>query len=209
MTPSDTMQDNAQYWIDRHKQKQGEIASVGDIRKSEQENTTLYAYKKRQIFEALRALQLTDLNGKCILDAGCGIGLLSEMFWILGANVSGLDVSLEALELAKTRVPDGNFKKGVLSAFSFKRKFDLVLCADVLYHIIDDTAWKAALMALKQHVMPGGYCIIIEQLKSEISFPAPHVHFRTKELYLEATKPIGLKLLNVASVHPGLLVFQS
>ena len=209
MTSSDTLQDNAQYWIDRHKQKQGEIASVGDIRKSEQENTTLYAYKKRRVFEALRALQLTDLNGKSILDAGCGIGLLSEMFWILGANVSGLDVSLDALELARIRVPDGDFKKGVLSAFSFERKFDLVLCADVLYHIIDDAAWKEALKALKQHVIPGGYCIIIEQLKSETLCPAPHVHFRTKELYLEATEPIGLKLLNFAFVHPSLLIFQS
>ena len=205
---ANTLQDNAQYWVDRHKQRRGEIAAVGDIRKSEQENITLYAYKKRYVFEALRALNLTDLAGKNVLDAGCGIGLLSEMLWILGANVSGVDVSREAVELAKTRAPDGNFKQDILSAFSFDQKFDLIICIDVLYHIIAEDAWKAALNTFKRHMLPGGYCIIMEQLKPEALSPAPHVYFRTRKIYLEATEAIGFKLLNLPSIHSTLLVFQ-
>jgi len=41
--------DTIQSWIDRHERLSNKLASVGDIRRTEDENTTLYAWKKREV----------------------------------------------------------------------------------------------------------------------------------------------------------------
>lgn len=175
--------DNIQYWIERHSRHSNKLVSVGDIRRSEQENLSLYWAKKRSAVEILKSLGMLDLSGKAVLDAGCGIGLISELFSVLGAKVWGVDGSPEAIENAKFRAPDGTFSVGSIVDFSLQRSFDLVYCADVLYHIVDDNNWQRAVSNLLEHVAPGGHLVIVEQLKAVEERPASHVHFRTRAMY--------------------------
>ncbi len=186
------MEDNIQYWIDRHKRLANKLASVGDVGKSEDENTTLYAWKKRGVFEVLRTLGLTDLRDLSLLDAGCGNGMVSEFFWALGADVSGVDVSEDALREAALRVPLGTFLRSPLTTFELQREYDIVFCADVLYHLIDNTAWKQVLERLVRHTSPGGYLFVIEHLKPRDDSPASHVHHRTLPVYHHALREMGL-----------------
>ena len=186
------MTDTIQYWIDRHERLSNKLASVGDIRRTEDENTTLYAWKKREVFDVLRALGLTDLRNMSLLDAGCGNGLVSEFFWALGADVSGVDVSDDALRQAALRVPLGTFRRSPLMSFDLHSEFDIVFCADVLYHITEHTAWKQALERLARHVSPGGYLFILEHLRPREDSPASHVHHRTLPIYQQALQAMGL-----------------
>lgn len=74
---------------------------------------------------------LRKQKGNKILDAGCGMG---SAFWYLAkfGYVIGLDVSDEALKLARTI---GRVKKADVASLPFENgQFDLVVCLDVLYH---------------------------------------------------------------------------
>jgi 2-polyprenyl-3-methyl-5-hydroxy-6-metoxy-1,4-benzoquinol methylase len=175
--------DNLQYWIERHGKHQNKLVAVGDIRRSEQDNLSLYWAKKRGAVAMLRTLGLLDLSGKTVLDAGCGIGLMSELFSVLGAKVWGIDGSPVAIENAKYRAPDGAFSTGSIVDFSLQRRFDLVYCADVLYHVVDNDNWRAAVTNLFAHVAPGGHLVIVEQLKAAEESPGSHVRFRTRAMY--------------------------
>lgn len=116
----------------------------------------------------------------------------SVNFWALGADVSGVDVSDDALRQAALRVPLGTFRRSPLMSFDLHSEFDIVFCADVLYHITEHTAWKQALERLARHVSPGGYLFILEHLRPREDSPASHVHHRTLPIYQQALQAMGL-----------------
>jgi SAM-dependent methyltransferase len=61
------------------------------------------------------------------LDAGCGAGMAAKLAADRGARVFGLDASENLLAVARTRVPDGEFRAGDLEAFPYADDaFDLV-----------------------------------------------------------------------------------
>jgi SAM-dependent methyltransferase len=61
------------------------------------------------------------------LDAGCGAGLAAQMAAVRGATVSGLDATPELLEIARDRVPDGEFHQGDLEELPYESdRFDTV-----------------------------------------------------------------------------------
>ena len=71
----------AQRWWD----PQGEMRPLHDL------NPVRLAYVE----------QATPLDGRTVVDVGCGGGLLSEAMALRGATVTGLDLSPELLEVAK------------------------------------------------------------------------------------------------------------
>jgi 2-polyprenyl-3-methyl-5-hydroxy-6-metoxy-1,4-benzoquinol methylase len=188
--------DNEQYWIDRHEQLRGSLASVGNIGSKEWDNIERYARKKRRIAMLLKSLNI-DLEGKAVLDAGCGIGMMTELFYAFGATIWGVDASETALIEAKHRAPGGTFRATSLTEFRFQQRFDAIFCLDVLYHVIDDMNWKKVLTRFREHLKPGGLLVIIDQHKAESTQPAAHVHFRTEQMYdgclldLDRLKPKG------------------
>lgn len=65
--------------------------------------------------------------GMTYLDAGCGAGMAAQIAAGRGAQVFGLDAAPNLLEIARRRVPDGEFHVGDLESLPFPReKFDLV-----------------------------------------------------------------------------------
>ncbi len=201
-------QDNEAYWVARHEEYRHKLAAVGDIQSSEERNLELYARKKRRVAELLRDTETLDLRGLSVLDAGCGIGILSELFYVLGAEeVNGVDASPVAVEEAALRCPGGLFTAGSLLDFSLEREFDLVFCLDVLYHVVDDENWKAALGRLVHHLKPGGRVYVIDQHKPEPFSPADHVRFRTREMYDEAMGALGARAVPLPD-HPHFLGYE-
>ena len=66
--------------------------------------------KVRQSREKMRSRMLlnlpNNLSGKRILDAGCGTGQFSIELALRGANVLGIDISSNLIEIAKKRLPE-------------------------------------------------------------------------------------------------------
>jgi 2-polyprenyl-3-methyl-5-hydroxy-6-metoxy-1,4-benzoquinol methylase len=183
--------DNEAYWVERHERLSHQLRAVGDLGSTEQENLELYARKKRRVVSLLRDLGGVDLKGREVLDVGCGVGMLAELFDALGAEVSGVDASPVAIEEARHRCPGGELVVGSLLDFDLGRRFELAFCVDVLYHVVDDDNWRAALQNVCRHVRPGGLVAILDQLKPEPQSPAPHVRFRTREMYARALSGLG------------------
>ncbi len=66
-------------------------------------------------------------QGTTVLDIGCGSGIYCEMAAKRGAQVSGLDASETLIEIARQRVPDGDFRTGEMEELPYaERTFDVV-----------------------------------------------------------------------------------
>ncbi len=50
--------------------------------------------------------QLGDVEGKEVLDAACGEGYFARVLALLGARVTGIDVSAHLIDLARAKDPD-------------------------------------------------------------------------------------------------------
>jgi 2-polyprenyl-3-methyl-5-hydroxy-6-metoxy-1,4-benzoquinol methylase len=110
---------------------------------------------------------LGDLRGRNILDVGCGEGEDAMILAMLGAQVTGLDVSPGAVALAKQRaalngVSDRTrFVCSALTAGDLPpRSFDVIWIDNVLHHVLDDL--ETTMRALLQAAKPGALVICIE-----------------------------------------------
>ncbi|WP_436926960.1 class I SAM-dependent methyltransferase [Halosimplex amylolyticum] len=84
---------------------------------------------------------LPDLDGKRVLDVGCGDGYYAARLADRGADVLGVDVSAAMVETARERYGDRTeFRQGDISAglgFVDAGSVDLVCCQHVLSHVPD------------------------------------------------------------------------
>jgi SAM-dependent methyltransferase len=83
---------------------------------------------------------IADLPYSSVLDVGCGQGSLLETLMPLRpqARYAGVDFSASALDVARQRAPQAEFDRLDVTSDHLNRKFDLVLCTDVVEHIEND-----------------------------------------------------------------------
>ena len=102
---------------------------------------------------------IASLQGKRVLDVGCGGGILSESMSQLGAQVVGIDLGEKALKVAQLHSLESGVQVDYrlvaverLAAES-PESFDVVTCMEMLEHVPDPAAIVAACSRL---VKPGG-----------------------------------------------------
>jgi len=84
--------------------------------------------------------QIGNLKGLNISDVGCGGGLLSEEFSKNGAEVTGIDISENSIEIARTHALENDLAIDYKSGYAENipandNTFDAVICADCLEHV--------------------------------------------------------------------------
>jgi 2-polyprenyl-3-methyl-5-hydroxy-6-metoxy-1,4-benzoquinol methylase len=111
--------------------------------------------------------ELGPLKGKTLLDFGCGEGQVATQLAMLGADVTGIDISPELIQLAQRRaeldhVGDrSHFLVCDLLKEPFpKNHFDLIMCSAVLHHVNH----TAVLLGLRECLKPGGRIVIGEPI---------------------------------------------
>lgn len=118
--------------------------------------------------------QSDGLFAKKVVDVGCGGGLLSEAMARLGAQVSGIDMSMEALEVARLHALESgvsvDYQQTTAEDFAQHHagQFDIVTCLEMLEHVPDPEAVIAACAKL---VKPGGqifFSTLNRNLKSRL-----------------------------------------
>ncbi len=101
-----------------------------------------------------------DLFAKKILDVGCGGGILSESLAKLGAEVTGIDMGTEPLNIAKLHALETATKvhyekiTAEEKAEQMPESFDVVTCMEMLEHVPDPQSIVKACSTL---VKPQGY----------------------------------------------------
>jgi len=130
------------------------------------------------IWHFIRYQKTADLvnrmEGRSVLDIGCGIGL--QDFLISNKAVIGIDTNSVNLEEAR-RIEKRSLKEndGVLGfvmadlhSLPFREKFDLIVCTEVLEHLGDDAA---ALKAVAYSLKEGGSLILTVPNATRFDFP--------------------------------------
>jgi len=106
---------------------------------------------------------LCPLIGLAALDVGCGGGILTESMARQGATATGIDLSAQALKVARLHAIESPTETGTLrylesSAEALAARqpdsFDLVTCMEMLEHVPDPASVVQACATL---VRPGGW----------------------------------------------------
>ncbi|UUV32422.1 class I SAM-dependent methyltransferase [Amycolatopsis roodepoortensis] len=123
---------------------------------AETENSLLNAYYTRPAILDLAG----DVDGRRILDAGCGAGPLFEALRERGAIMTGFDSSAKMLELARRRLGDDAALQvaDIGAPLPFPDgAFDDVIASLVLHYLED---WTAPLAEIRRVLKPGGRLIM-------------------------------------------------
>jgi 2-polyprenyl-6-hydroxyphenyl methylase/3-demethylubiquinone-9 3-methyltransferase len=118
--------------------------------------------------------QLSALQGKAVLDVGCGGGILADAVARKGAQVMGIDLSTKALKVAQlhaleAQTPDVQYREISAEALALERpgSFDVVTCMEMLEHVPDPASVVRACATL---VKPGGWVFFSTLNRSTKSF---------------------------------------
>jgi len=100
------------------------------------------------------------LFGKKVLDVGCGGGILAESMAQEGADVTGLDMGFEPLQVARLHALESgvqvNYVQETVEEHAAKhaQQYDVVTCMEMLEHVPDP---QSVVKACAQLVKPGGH----------------------------------------------------
>ncbi len=110
---------------------------------------------------------LPKREGK-ILDVGCGVGTLD--FYLAKKNyfISGIDISKQAINIAKKnaklfKLNKTKFFVGNVNRFKFTSKFNMILCSEIIEHVEDD---NKLLNDLSRHLAKNGIIFLTTPLDS-------------------------------------------
>jgi len=103
---------------------------------------------------------ITNLQGKRILDVGCGGGILAESLSKAGATVTGIDLSTKALKVAELHQLESGTSVRYLTisaedlAKEESQSYDVVTCMEMLEHVPDPSS---VVQACAKLCKPGGH----------------------------------------------------
>ena len=103
---------------------------------------------------------IARIQGKRVLDVGCGGGILSESMAAKGAEVTGIDMGEAPLEVARLHLLETGehveYQQIPVEQLAAEHpgEFDVVTCMEMLEHVPDPSSVVNACARL---VKPGGY----------------------------------------------------
>ena len=115
------------------------------------------------------------LRGKRVLDLGCGGGILSEALAREGAEVVGIDLAPEVLEVARLHLLESGLRVDYRQqsaeelAANEPERFDVVVCMEMLEHVPDPGSVIASIARL---LKPGGQAFLATLNRTPRAFAA-------------------------------------
>lgn len=144
-------------------------------------------------------------EGKKLLDVGCGTGILLKCAYELGLETYGVDVSNEALKIARHVSPNSSFFLGKAENLRFKDdNFDYITCIGSLEHFLDiKKALKEMVRVAKKDAF---FCIMVpnknfifRKIRSGWFYNKEHINIRLLDFkqWRKILENGGLKIIKI------------
>ncbi|RZB19243.1 class I SAM-dependent methyltransferase [Streptomyces sp. F001] len=149
------------YWDTRHRDHD-DLASGGHIGLDRAGNEIFYALRLGTLLPLIG--DLADESAPLfVLDAGCGKGHFARALARCGHRVDAFDASEEAVAHARAEGGGPRYAVATLDEWRSPWPYDVVLCIDVLFHVLDDQDWAAGLRNLASLVRITGRLILTDE----------------------------------------------
>jgi len=166
-------------------------------------NARLYKARLEALENGLRAVGWT-FRGAKVWEAGCGTGFYTEYCLRQKINAYvGVDITLVSVETLRKLYPAFHFVQADISSnevLKVRIGFDLVLAADVLFHIVDDAAFERAVQNLLSLLRPNGLLIISDVFPITTIQTAPHVRLRSLSEYNRLFSENQTRILHIEPI---------
>lgn len=189
--------DARSYWerrLSSHFNEQG----VGYFGMGEEYNRFMYRLRAWRLKDRLARLGI-DPSGARILDVGSGTGFYLD-FWktYSPSCLEGMDLTETASMRLRKKYPDLSIHHADISARSLNIEgpFDIVSAFDMLFHIIDDNAFAAALTNLSNLLNENGHLILtVGYSKKVLPQTSDHYRARSESEYRRHFDRLGLQVV--------------
>lgn len=173
-------------WTQRYERllAEQELADETTIKRGASPLRTRYHYNAVENAILEHALRAGLPERPTVLDVGSGSGHWIDFYReALGAReVVGIEISAAAAQALAARyedAPEVEIRDGDVTeeGFGLDRRFDVVNAVDVLFHVVDEDAWRRTLRTLAAHLARGGRLVIAEHVglvSHDAGFRRPH-----------------------------------
>jgi len=158
-----------QYWTDRHSDFGFDLRGVGNKGLTQEENEAQYREGKATFLQLLSEEKIS-LEGKNVLDVGCGIGFYAGILQEQKvASYRGLDITNALFPKLEERFPGFVFNQVDVSTAEIEGEHDVVIMIDVTQHITNEDKFAFAMQNLKRVVKKGGQIVLTSWLSEQES----------------------------------------
>ncbi|MBV7698381.1 bifunctional 2-polyprenyl-6-hydroxyphenol methylase/3-demethylubiquinol 3-O-methyltransferase UbiG [Streptomyces sp. TRM70350] len=179
------------YWDTRHR-VHDDLASGGHIGLDRAGNEIFYALRLGTLLPLIG--DLADESAPLfVLDAGCGKGHFARALARCGHRVDAFDASEEAVAHARARGGRPRYDVAALDEWRSPWLYDVVLCVDVLFHVLDDEEWATGLRNLASLVRITGRLILTDEDIGTRRPRGDYILHRPTAEYTALLEPLGLR----------------
>ncbi len=172
--------DPAEFW-ERRLQRNYDLTGVGYRGLGEPFNRALYRQRAIVLGRAERRFGV-DVRGVDVVELGPGTGFYVDLWrdWE-AASVVGLDITAVATERLRARYPAYRFEQAdvTLRWPIDDASADIVTAFDVLFHVVDDGGYEAAIAEAARVLRPGGHFLMTDTFPHRQTFRGVHQVHRT------------------------------
>ncbi len=175
------------YWEERLERNEG-LRGVGHIVLGLPFNRWMYRLR-RQVFKRTVRSHLASAQPANALDVGSGTGFYLALWKELGAErIMGSDITDTAVSRLRESHPGiETFRMDICDGDErLNGSFDAVSCMDVLFHVLDDARFEAAILNLRRALRPGGLLFISDNFPKQAVPRERHFATRCLDEYTDA-----------------------
>lgn len=183
----------AEYWDSKAVEHQGDSVSMWP-------NNHLNRHYQKEQFDLVQKL-LPDVEGRAILDIGCGTGRNSRYFASRGAMVMGIDFSGRAIDIARELSKGSNpaYRQQSIFDLSEKEGYDIAVSwGTVAIACKNKSELLQALRNIRQALKPGGTLLLCEPV--HVGFLHRVLDMSLKD-FLAVMREAGFESLKVENLH--------
>lgn len=141
-----------------------------------------------------------NVDGKMVVDIGCGGGPLSFLLWFLGARVHSVDISTRALQVTRSLRSlsersaqfEPSLCRGEAMRLPFKEEvFDVVCCTEILQWCSDD---RSTIKEIARVTKPGGKVILAVPYDASLTDMGAGVSYYTERGMVILAAPYDVRV---------------